>query len=82
MNLSVDSLGARSPATPNKPTPLDPVPSVPTNTHHTTTHTHTHILQTNTQAAASMAKLVSLIYILAILPMGLLLSAVLQYVGL
>lgn len=37
---------------------------------------------TRPQAAASMAKLVSLIYILAIVPMGVLLSAVLQYVGL
>jgi len=39
-------------------------------------------LQKRPAAAASMATLVSLIYILAVVPMGFLLSAVLQYVGL
>lgn len=39
-------------------------------------------LQKRPAAAASMATLVSLTYILAVIPMGFLLSAVLQYVGL
>jgi hypothetical protein len=39
-------------------------------------------LQKRPAAAASMATLVSLVYILAVVPMGFLLSAVLQYVGL
>jgi hypothetical protein len=38
-------------------------------------------LQQRPAAAASMATLVSLVYLAAVLPMGLLLSLVLQYVG-